>query len=72
MKVIIAYTVRKEVEVEIDDRFADLLDPDIGYRYSLALAKELKSKAERAIKDRNVVEVVEVATADREDILQDW
>ena len=72
MKVIIAYTARKEVEVEIDDRFAELLDPDHGYMADMAMARALRAKAERKIQDKDLVEVTEVVTADREDVLWEW
>lgn len=72
MKVIITYTARKEVEVEIDNRFAELLDPNHGYMADMAMARELRAKAEQKIQDKDLVEVTEVITANREDILWEW
>ena len=72
MKVIVAYTARKEIEIEIDDRFANLLDPNQGYKADMAMARELKAKTENMVGDTDLVEVTEVVTADRENVLWEW
>ncbi len=72
MKVIVTYTVHKKVEIEIDSRFADLLEPSIGYRYNLALSQDLKNTVWRKVTDENMRDLVEIVTAEEEECLWEW
>ena len=72
MKVIVAYTARREVEIEIDDRFANLLDPCYGYKAEIALAQELKAEVTRKVNDKDIVTVAEVVTAEDKETLWEW
>ena len=72
MKVVVTYTVHKKVEIEIDDRFADLLEPNIGYRYSLALSQDLENTVWRKVTDENIKDLVEIVTAEEEECLWEW
>ena len=72
MKVVVTYTILKAVEIEIDDRFGNLLDPDVGYKAEIAMARELKETVVRKINDTGIVEVVEVTAAETEESLWEW
>ena len=72
MKVVVTYTILKAVEIEIDDRFGNLLEPDMGYRAEIAMARELKETATRKINDTGIVNVVEVIDAETEECLWEW
>ena len=72
MKVVVTYTILKAVEIEIDDRFGNLLDPDMGYKAEIAMARELKETVVRKINDTGIVEVVEVTAAETEESLWEW
>ena len=72
MKVVVSYTIRKAVEIEIDDRFEALLDPDNSYMTDITMAKELKDNVIRKINDTGIVEVTEVCTAEDKEILWEW
>lgn len=72
MKVVVTYTARREVEIEIDDRFVNLLDPHCGYKAEIALAQELKAEVVRKVNDKDIVAVAEVITADNQETLWEW
>lgn len=72
MKVIVTYTARREVEIEIDDRFANLLDPYYGYKAEIALAQELSAEVVRKVNDKDIVTVAEVITAEDKETLWEW
>ena len=72
MKVIVTYTARREVEIEIDDRFGNLLDPDMGYKAEIAMARELKETVARKVNDKDIVTVAEVVTAKDKETLWEW
>lgn len=72
MKVVVTYTIHKAVEIEIDDRFGNLLDPDMGYKAEIAMARELKETVVRKINDTGIVSVSEVTDADTKECLWEW
>ena len=72
MKVIVTYTARREVEIEIDDRFGNLLDPYYGYKAEIALAKELNAEVVRKVNDKDIVTVAEVVTVENKETLWEW
>lgn len=72
MKVVVTYTILKAVEVEIDDRFGNLLDSDMGYKAEIAMARELKETVVRKINDTGIINVAEVTDADTEECLWEW
>ena len=72
MKVVVTYTILKAVEVEIDDRFGNLLNPDMGYKAEIAMARELKETVVRKINDTGIINVAEVTDADTEECLWEW
>ena len=72
MKVVVTYTILKAVEIEIDDRFGNLLDPDMGYKAEIAMARELKETVVRKINDTGIVDVVEVTAAETKECLWEW
>ena len=72
MKVVVTYTARREVEIEIDDRFVNLLDPHYDYKAEIALAQELNAEVVRKVNDKDIVAVAEVITADNQETLWEW